>query len=112
MVLLRKHNVDKMEFKWEPNYRIDKLPSAWSAVVENQLSEKSKRCNIGDLKLKHPCEDWELKPSSTGRANKLVNHPDNLLEVDFSVDKPSNQQIGIAPKYNLRRAIKIPTKPG
>ena len=48
LVLLRKHKVDKMELKWEPNYRIVKLPSAWSAVVENQLSGKSKRCNIGD----------------------------------------------------------------
>ena len=44
LVLLRKHNVDKMELKWEPNYRIVKLRSAWSAVVENQLSGKSKRC--------------------------------------------------------------------
>ena len=43
LVLLKKHNVDKMELKWEPNYRIVKLPSAWSAVVENQLSGKSKR---------------------------------------------------------------------
>ena len=54
MVLLRKHNVDKLELKWEPNYRIIKLPLAWSAVVENQLSGKSKRCKIGDLKLKPP----------------------------------------------------------
>ena len=42
LVLLRKHNVDKLELKWEPNYRIVKLPSAWSEVVENQLSRKSK----------------------------------------------------------------------
>ena len=55
LVLLKKHNVEKMELEWEPNYRIVvKLPSA---VVENQLSGKSKRCNIGDLKLKHPSED-------------------------------------------------------
>ena len=38
LVLLRKHNVDKMELKWDPYYRIVKLPSAWSAVVEKQLS--------------------------------------------------------------------------
>ena len=43
LVLLKKHNVDKMELRWEPNYRIVKFPSAWSAVVENQLSGKSKR---------------------------------------------------------------------
>ena len=108
LVLLQKHNVDKMELKWEPNYRIVKLPSAWSAVFENQLSGKSKRCNIGDLKLKHPSEDWELKPSSIGRAAKFVNHPDNLPDIDFSVDKPSDNQTGTEPKYNLRRAIKAP----
>ena len=110
LVLLRKHNVDKLELKWEPNYRIIKLPSAWSAVVENQFSGKSKRCNIGDLKPKHPSEDWELKPSSIGRAAKFVNHPDNLPDIDFSVDKPSDNQTGTEPKYNLRRAIKAPTK--
>ena len=97
LVLLNKHNVDKMELKLGSNYRIVKLPSAWSAVVENQLSGKSKRCKIGDLKLKHPCEDWELNPSSIGRTATYVNHPDNLPEVDFSVDKPSNHQIGTEP---------------
>ena len=93
-----------------PNYRIVKLPSAWSAVVENQLIGKSKRCNIGDLKLKHPSEDWELKLSSIGWAAKFVNHPDNLLGIDFSVDKPSDNKTGTEPKYNLRRAIKASTK--
>ena len=110
MVLLRKHNVDTLQLKWEANYRIIKLPSAWSAVVENQLSGKSKRCSIGDLKLKYPSEDWELKPGSIGRAAKFVHHPDNLPDIDFSVDKPSDNQTGIEPKYNLRRAIKAPTK--
>ena len=86
LVPLEKHNVDKMELKWEPNYRIVKLPSAWLAVVENQLSGKSERFNNGDLKLTHPCEDWELKPRSFGRAAKFVNHPDYLPEVDFSVN--------------------------
>ena len=41
LFLLRKHNVDILELKWQPNYRIVILPSAWSAVVENQLSGKS-----------------------------------------------------------------------
>ena len=86
------------------------LSSAWSAVVENQLSGKSKRCNIADLKLKHPSEDSELKPSSIGRAAKFINHPDNLPDIDFSVDKLSDNQTETEPKYNLRRAIKAPTK--
>ena len=63
LVLREKHNAEEMDLKWGPNYRIVKLPSALSAVVENQISGKSKRCNIGDLKLKHPSEDWELKPA-------------------------------------------------
>ena len=100
-----------MELKWEPRYRIIKIPSAWSAVVENQLSGKSKRCNIGDLKLKHPSEDWEPKPNSIGRTAKLVNHPDNLPNIDFSVDKPFDIQTGTEHKYNLRRPTKAPIKP-
>ena len=99
-----------MELKWETYYRIVKHHSAWSAVAENQLSGKSKRCNIGDLNLKHPSEDWELTPSSIGRAAKFVNHSDNLPDIDFSVDKLSDNQTGTEPKYNLRRAIKAPTK--
>ena len=92
------------------DYRIIKLPSAWSAVVENQLGGKSKRGNIGDVKHKHLSEDWELKHSSIARAATFVNHPDNLPDIDFSVDKPSVNQTGNEPKYNLRRAIKAPTK--
>ena len=107
--ILKKHNVDKVELKWEPNYRNVKLLSAWSAVFEDHLSGKSKRYNIGDIKPKHPWEDWE-KSSSIRRAAKFVSHPDNLPEVDFSVDKPSNQQIGTEPIYNLRRPVKAPTK--
>ena len=33
LVLVKKHNVDKMELKWEPNYTIVKLSSAWSALL-------------------------------------------------------------------------------
>ena len=99
LVILGLHNLYKMECKWEPNYRIVKLPSAWSAVVENQLNGKSKRCNIGDLKLKHLSEDWELKPSSIGSSAKFVNHLDTLLDIDFSVDKSSDNQTDTDPKY-------------
>ena len=119
-----------MELKWEPNYKIVKLPSAWSTVVENQISGKSKRCNIGDLKIEHPSEDWELKPSSTGRAARFVNHPQQLPDIDYAVDKPPAQpQVGTETKldhsllkssaqfqivndtkYTLRRSIKPPTK--
>ena len=55
--------------------------------------------------LNTPLRDWELKSSSIGRAAKFVNHPYNLPDTDFSVDKPSDNQTGTEPKYNLRRAI-------
>ena len=57
LVLLRKHNKEKLELKLEPNYRIIKFPSLWSAVVENQSNGRTKRCNIADLKIKLPSED-------------------------------------------------------
>ena len=71
---------------------------------------KVKDATLVTSNLKHPSEDWELKPSSIGRAAKFVNHPDNLPDIDFSVDKPSDNQTGTEPNYNLRRAIKAPTK--
>ena len=87
LVLLRKHNKDKLELKWEPNYRIIKLPHTMSAIVENQLTGRTKRCNITDLKIKHQYEDWDLKPAAIGRAARFVNHPDNLPDIDFIPDK-------------------------
>ena len=42
LVLLKKHNADKMNIRWEPNYRVIKLTSPWSAVVENQINGKTK----------------------------------------------------------------------
>ena len=50
LVLLKKHNADKMDLRWEPNYRVVRLMSPWSAVVASQMSGKSKRRNVGDLK--------------------------------------------------------------
>ena len=35
LVLLKKHNTDKMDLRWEPNYKLVRLMSPWSAVVEN-----------------------------------------------------------------------------
>ena len=78
-VLLRKHNKDKLELKWEPNYRIIKLPHKMSAIVEKQFTGRTKRCNITDLKIKHPYEDWDLKPATIGRAARFVNHPIYLI---------------------------------
>ena len=85
LVLLKKHNTDKMDLRWEPNYRVITLKSLWSVLVENQISSKTKYCNIGDLKAKHPSEDWTLQPSPVGRATRFINHPDNLPDVDISI---------------------------
>ena len=34
LVLLKKHNADKMALKWEPNYGVIRLKSLWSVLVE------------------------------------------------------------------------------
>ena len=98
MVLLRKHNKDKPELKWEPNYRIIKFSSQWSAVAENQSNGRTKRCNIADLKMKPPSEDWDLKSGSIGRAARCVNHPYNLPDVDFRPTQVNNVKQHDKPK--------------
>ena len=110
LVLLRKHNKVKPELKWEPNYRIIRLPHLWSAVVENQFTGRTKRCNVSDLKIKHPAEDWDLNPATVGRAARFVNHPDNLPDVDFKPDQPDEAVKSPPNKHNLRQCIKPPTK--
>ena len=110
LVLLKKHNKDKLELKWEPNYRIIKLPHKMSAIVENQFTGRTKRCNITDLKIKHPYEDWELKPATIGRAARFVNHPDNLPDIDFIPDETDDTAKTHGNRYNLRESIKPPNK--
>ena len=118
LVLLKK-NKEKLELKWEPNYRIIKFPSLWSAIVEDQCNGRSKTCNIADLKIKHPSEDWDLKPGTVGRAARFVIHPENLPDIDFIPDKIHTPDKNIKPtkiddigdhKYSLRKSIKVPTK--
>ena len=67
------------------NYRVIRLKSLWSVLVENQISSKTKCCNIGDHKAKHPLEDWTIQPSAIGRATRFINHPENLTDVDISI---------------------------
>ena len=38
--LLKKHNADKMDLRWEPNYRVIRLMSPWSAVLETKSAVK------------------------------------------------------------------------
>ena len=116
LVLLKKHNADKMDLRWEPNYRVVRLMSPWLAVVENQMSGKTKRCNVGDLKPKHHSEDLKLKPSPISRAARFINHPDDLPDIDIRPDcdqlltVPHDQKDDVDTRYNLRRSIKAPTK--
>ena len=116
LVLLKKHNAGKMDLRWEPNYRVVRLMSPWSAVVQNQINGKTKPCNVGDLKSKHPSKDWELKPSSISRATRFINHPDNLHNVDITpgcdltLTVPSSPKDNVGTGYNLRKSIKTPTK--
>ena len=82
LVLVKKHNKAKLELKWEPGYRIIKLPTDWTAVIENQLTGSSKCCYVTDLKLKLPEKGWLLKGDDVGRAAKFVN-PDKLPDIDL-----------------------------
>ena len=110
LVLLKKHAQEKLDLKWEPNYRINRLPTAWTAIIEHTVSGKTRRCNVGDLQKKHPHEDWQLKASNVGRAAKFVDHPCNLPEVEYTVDKPDNCGKGNEKPsksgHNLRKSIK------
>ena len=110
LVLLKKHNKEKIDLKWEPNYRIIKLPHEWSAVVGNQFTGKAKRCNFGDLKIKHPYENWNLKPATIGRAARFINHPDNLTDIDIMQDQVTDIVKPPPKKYSLRQSIKPPKK--
>ena len=116
LVLLKKHNADKMDLRWEPNYRVIKLKSLWSVLVENQISGKTKCCIICDLKAKNPLEDWTLQPSPIGRAARFINHPDNLPDVDISIDHDTTLDIQksaavqVDTRYNLRKSIKAPKR--
>ena len=104
-----------MDLKWEPIYRVIRLQTPWSVLVENQVSGKARHCNVADLKPKHPTEDWELKPSSIGRATRFINHPDNLPNVNLSIDYDLTLHIQRHPRqqvntrYNLRSSSKAPT---
>ena len=42
LVILKKYNADKMDLRWELNYRVVRWMSSWSAVVENQMIGKTK----------------------------------------------------------------------
>ena len=108
LVLLKKHAQEKLGLKWEPNYRIIRLPTAWAAVIEHTVGGRTRRCNVGDPQKKDPHEDWQLKASNVGRAAKFVNHPSNLPEVEYSVDKPDNCGKGNSLKggHYLRKSIK------
>ena len=81
-----------------------------SAIVENQFTGRTKICNITDLKIKHPSEDWDLKPATIGRAARFVNHPDNLPEIDFILDQADDVVKPPVNRYSLRESIKPPDK--
>ena len=108
LVLLKKHAQQKLDLKWESNYRLIRLPPIWTAVIEHTVGGRTRRCNVGDLQKKLPHKDWQLKASNVGRVAKFVNHPSNLPEVEYTVDKPDNCGNGKASKggHNLKKSIK------
>ena len=116
MVLLNKHNKDKLELKWEQGYRIVALPTKWTARVTNKETGEPKRVNVRDLKLKDPAEDWDLKADTIGRGAKFINDPKALPDIDFVDEHDSpikdNQTMtkDTSKKYDLRRSVKPPKK--
>ena len=102
-----------MDLRWKPNYRVTKLKSPWSVMVENQISGKTKCCNVGDLKPQLPAEDWELKPSSIGRATRFTNQPDNLPDIEISINYDQTLHVQRHPgvrtdtRYNLRSLLRL-----
>ena len=116
LVLLKKHNADKMDLRWEPNYQVVKLKSPWSVLVENQISSKTKCWNISDLKAQHPSEDWTLWLSPISTAMRFINHPHNLPDVDISTDHDTTPDIQKSPgawvdtRYNQRKSTKAPMR--
>ena len=116
LVLLNKHNKDKLELKWEPGYRIVALPTKWTARVTNKETGEPKRVNVRDLKLKDPAEDWDLKADTIGRGAKFINDPKALPDIDFVNEHDSpikdNQTMtkDTPKKYDLRRSVKPPKK--
>ena len=41
----KKHAQEKLDLKWEPNYGIIRLPTAWTAVIEHTVSGRTRRFN-------------------------------------------------------------------
>ena len=79
LVLLYKHNKDKLDLQWEPGYRIVELQSPWTAKITNKTTGEPKRVNVRDLRLKDPAEDWDLKAESMGREPNLLMIPQTCL---------------------------------
>ena len=47
LVLLKKHAQEKLDLKWEPNYKITRLPTAWPDVIEHTVSGRTRRVMLG-----------------------------------------------------------------
>ena len=101
LVLLYKHNKDKLKLQWEPGYRIVALPTKWIARIKNKETGEPKRVSVKD-----PAEDWELKAEDMGRGAKFVNDPSNLPDIDWI---PEND-ISNSPDKDQEKPDDIPNK--
>ena len=64
--------------KWRPGYRIVCIEhSRCYQHIENQVTDKTRSCNIKDIVLEPPVEFWNID-TQFGRAGKYINHPANL----------------------------------
>ena len=69
---------------------------------------RTRGSNPWDLQKTNHHEDWQLNATNVGKAAKIVNHPSNLPEVEYTVDKPDNYDNGKLSKsgHNLRKSTK------
>ena len=83
---------DRVYFKnktpgnWRAGYRIIQIEHEGCYLhIENQVTGKIRSCNVKEVVLEPISELWNVNPEF-GRANKFINHLNNLL--DFTPDTP------------------------
>ena len=68
----------KWDLKWRPGYRIVHIEHDGHYLhIENQVTGKTRSCNVKDVVLEPPVEFWNID-TQFSRAGKYINHPANL----------------------------------
>ena len=62
LVLLKKHNTDKMDLRWEPNYRVIRLKSLWSGWWKIKSVVKPNAATLVTLRPNTPQKTGHYNP--------------------------------------------------